>query len=130
MGPKKRLVLVKLRDRMEGDGEDTEEGGCLDGESEWVGGWVGWMEENEAVRMSCCGLWMDRWVGGTYHNGGGRRGGGWLLLPIDRSGGVGGGGWEEDEHRAVRPSVLFLFSGESCVGGWVGGWVGGLNALL
>ena len=45
----------------------------------WVGGWVGWVEENEAVRMSCCGAiggcggWVcvggrgerrGRWVGG------------------------------------------------------------------
>ena len=22
----------------------------------WVGGWVGWMEEDEAVGMRCCGL--------------------------------------------------------------------------
>ena len=21
----------------------------------WVGGWVGWVEENEAVGMRCCG---------------------------------------------------------------------------
>ena len=50
----------------------------------WVGGWVrlwegrgdrggsnellwgvgGWVEENEAVRMRCCGLWDGGWVGG------------------------------------------------------------------
>ena len=32
----------------------------------WVGGWVvdGKVEENEAVRMSYCGLGMGGWVGG------------------------------------------------------------------
>ena len=33
----------------------------------WVGGWVGWVEENEVVRMSYCGLllgWVGGWVGG------------------------------------------------------------------
>ena len=29
-------------------------------------GWFGWVEENEAVRMSCClyGVWVGGWVGG------------------------------------------------------------------
>ena len=33
----------------------------------WVGGWMGWIEENEAVRMSCCELGVG-WAGGweTY----------------------------------------------------------------
>ena len=32
----------------------------------WVGGWVGWVEENEAVRMRCWtwGVWVGGWVGG------------------------------------------------------------------
>ena len=31
----------------------------------WVGGWVGYgkVEENEAVRMRCCGLGEGGWVG-------------------------------------------------------------------
>ena len=29
----------------------------------WVGGWFGWIEEEEAVRMSYCGLCMGGWVG-------------------------------------------------------------------
>ena len=31
----------------------------------WVGGWVGgWIEEEQAVRMSYCGLGLGGWVGG------------------------------------------------------------------
>ena len=30
----------------------------------WVGGWVDWMEEEEAVGMSYCGCWVGGWVGG------------------------------------------------------------------
>ena len=33
----------------------------------WVGGGVGWEEENEAVRTRCCMLgdgWVGGWVGG------------------------------------------------------------------
>ena len=33
------------------------------GENLWMGGWVGWVEENEAVGMSYCELGV-RWVGG------------------------------------------------------------------
>ena len=70
----------------------------------WVGGWmnrwmkergwelierwvVGWVEENEAVRMSCCeGGWVGGWVGGfTCWGGGWRMGRG--------GGGQGEGGW-------------------------------------
>ena len=29
-----------------------------------MGGWVGWIEENEAVGMSYCELWVGGWVGG------------------------------------------------------------------
>ena len=29
-----------------------------------VGGWVGWVEEDEAVRMSYCEVGVGRWVGG------------------------------------------------------------------
>ena len=43
--------------------EGTTDPLCLFG---WVGGWVGWVEENEAVRMSYCelGIWVGGWVGG------------------------------------------------------------------
>ena len=36
----------------------------------WVGGWaVGRIEEAQAVRMRCCGLWMGGWVGRwMYHS--------------------------------------------------------------
>ena len=30
----------------------------------WVGGWDRWIEEEKAVRMRCCELWMGGWVGG------------------------------------------------------------------
>ena len=33
----------------------------------WVGGWVGWVEEEDAVRVSYCGFGMDGWVGGTSY---------------------------------------------------------------
>ena len=29
----------------------------------WVGGWVGWGEENKAVRMRCGTVWEGGWVG-------------------------------------------------------------------
>ena len=29
-----------------------------------MGGWVGWMEEEKAVRMSNCELGLSGWVGG------------------------------------------------------------------
>ena len=28
----------------------------------WVGEWVGWVEEDEAVRMRCWTLWVGGWV--------------------------------------------------------------------
>ena len=31
-------------------------------EGKWVGGWVGWVEENEAVGIRCCGLLGGGWV--------------------------------------------------------------------
>ena len=30
-----------------------------------MGGWVGWMEENEAVGMSYCELGLGKWVDGV-----------------------------------------------------------------
>ena len=67
-----------------------------------MGGWVGWVEEKEAVGMLYCELgvgWMGGWVGG------------WVTLRItevlERIG-FWGRGW----------------SGSFRVGGWVGGWVG------
>ena len=60
-----------------------------------LGGWVGWMEENEAVRMSYCELGVG-WVGG----------GGRCLVPYGRA----------------LPCGLWWPGGE--VGGWVGEWVG------
>ena len=30
----------------------------------WVGGWVGWVEEKQALRMSYCGFLVGGWVGG------------------------------------------------------------------
>ena len=39
----------------------------------WVGGWVGWVEEEQVVGMRCCGLlrggWVGGWVGGMYLSG-------------------------------------------------------------
>ena len=32
------------------------------GRGGWVGGWVGWVGENEAVRMSCWRTWVGGWV--------------------------------------------------------------------
>ena len=29
----------------------------------WVGGWVGWVQEEEAVGMRCWGSWVGGWVG-------------------------------------------------------------------
>ena len=31
--------------------------------SGWVGGWVEKVEEEQAVRMRCCGFWVGGWVG-------------------------------------------------------------------
>ena len=59
-----------------------------------MGGWVGWVEEEKAVRMSCCGVCMGGWVGG------------WV-------------GWVEEE-KAVRMSCCGVCMG-GWVGGWVGG---------
>ena len=40
-----------------------------------VGGWVGWVEDEQAVGMSYCGLGLGGWVGG-WVDGMGRWGGG------------------------------------------------------
>ena len=61
-----------------------------------MGGWVGWVEEDEEVRMRCCGLGLGGWVGG------------WV-------GGLGRGG------RGGSNEVLWAWIG--WVGGWVGGWI-------
>ena len=37
---------------------------CVHGCFGWVGRWVGWIEENETVRIRCCTSWMGGWVGG------------------------------------------------------------------
>ena len=50
----------------------------------WVGGWVGdrKVEENEAVRMRCCGFHRGGWVGGK-----GGWVGGWVKVGGGRVGG-------------------------------------------
>ena len=35
----------------------------IEREGEWVGGWVGCVEEDEAVRMRCCGGLGGGWFG-------------------------------------------------------------------
>ena len=44
----------------------------------WVGGWVGWVEEKEAVRMSCWTLEMGGWVGRWVNHSSGGWVGGWV----------------------------------------------------
>ena len=34
-----------------------------------MGGWLGWIEENEADRMNCWSLRLDGWVGGWVGEG-------------------------------------------------------------
>ena len=68
---------------------------------------MGWIEENEAVGMSCCeprGLsgWVGGWVGGTYLVF-------FLVAERPREEGI-------SEKRGEEPAVL------GGVGGWVGGW--------
>ena len=64
-----------------------------------VGGWVGWVEESEMVRMRCWGLLGGGWVGGWV---GEKRIA--LCCAFDRGG---------------------LGLGQArCCGRWVGGWVG------
>ena len=95
----------------------------LDAGREWVGGWVGWVEEIKAVEMRCCELevggWVVGWVGGgagcwTLY--------GWVVgaypffsflnLATSSSSGVA---------RYFFMRVTMAFWGG--VGGWVGGWV-------
>ena len=67
-----------------------------------VGGWVGWVEEREAVGMRC---WRT-WAGGRV------------------------GGWEEEESgwEGRKEEEVGGWKRKRCwetwVGGWVGGWVG------
>ena len=63
-----------------------------------MGGWVGWVEENEAVLTRCWALWVGGWVGYLAFGG--------VDVDID----VGG--------RKLEGEV------DEGVGGWVGGWVG------
>ena len=75
----------------------------------WVGGWVGWVEENEAVGMSYCkgGLGGVDWVGGL---------GGWVGGWVGRwVGGLPVG--------CLQTWLLRRALGRPVGGGWVGGWV-------
>ena len=79
--------------------------------SGWVGGWVGWIEENEAVRMSYWTLGVG-WVGGWEET--------YCLLGEPQEFFCG------DEYRAhtrIAASVTVPV-------GWVGGWVRGLEKDL
>ena len=85
-----------------------------------MGGWVGgWVEEEQAVGMSCCKLgvgWVGGWVGRTGRQGLGRLSGerpgsaGNIVVSVSQ----GGGGLH---------AFNFVHLVEE-VGGWVGGWVG------
>ena len=59
-------------------GEEVGKGKGLGEVGGWVGGWVGlgWVEEDEAVRMSCCELGVR--VGGWVDGGGVNEVGGWV----------------------------------------------------
>ena len=36
---------------------------------DWVGGWVGWVEEGQAVGMLWVMVWVGGWVGGMRRTG-------------------------------------------------------------
>ena len=84
----------------------------------------GWVEENEAVRMSYCELgvgWVGGWVGGGLYLGAeedeGEEGGAQGL-----EGGVDGD--DAGGHDCACVAVGIVVEGRTWVGGWVGGWVG------
>ena len=103
--------------------------------NEWVGGWVGWIEENEAVGMSYCKLGV-RWVGGWVTH---------LVLEEEEEGrdyfvdgllsssswgreGSAGGGC--CSFLPLLSLFGFVRVSVACLG-WVGGWVGGcIRAVL
>ena len=112
----------------------------------WVDGWL-WEEEEEAVGMRCCPLWMGESVGGWDTHPGERVAGclrmqslkcwreglmrssralraSWKRTdpPIALYRGVGGwvGGWVEESE-----AILMSYGLGNWVGGWVGGWMGG-----
>ena len=90
-----------------------------------MGGWVGWVEEKTAVRMSYCGLWAGGWVSKEGKEGKKKRMDEWSRW-------VGGwvGGWERRLTLLALlnwpcPSLYASIEGKTVMeGGWVGGWVG------
>ena len=68
-----------------------------------VGGWVEEIEENEAVRMSSCGLLRGGWVGGWD-------------VPVQSQ------CWRGWRRGSLGRGFDFM---HTRVGWWVGGWVGG-----
>ena len=87
-----------------------------------MGGWVEEVEENEAVRTSCCelGVWVGEWVDSAGYWRGERdiyRG---MYLPTHPP--------TQSIHPAARLNrlhLLYLLIYHS-MGGWVGGWEGAL----
>ena len=90
-----------------------------------------WMEENEAVRMSCCWEgWVCGWVG-KYLSAGAGLGGSRVHLGQGGRDECLGAGAEAEEGKAAqgagkrghyRLSVGVWIGGVEWVGGWVGGW--------
>ena len=92
---------------------------------EEVGGWVGWIDEDEAVRMSCWTLWVGGWVGGwvcgRLYLGGrndsirGKDAIRELLTNLAQ---------EEGPHATARPTTQGVGELEAwCLYGWVGGLI-------
>ena len=77
---------------------------------------MGWVEEEEAVRMRCCGLLGGGWVGG------------WRESRQFVNGWVGGwvGGWMKriwvGGKGRTRNDLLGGDVSKGKMGGWVGGW--------
>ena len=89
----------------------------------WVGGWVGWVEEEQAVRMRYCMLWVGGWVGGWE----GRRTRSHFLIPSSLK--------EAAGRTGSKPITFMSKAWPLCWEREVGGWVeegekGGWNEVL
>ena len=111
-----------------------------------MGGWVGWIEEDEAVLMSYCELEVGGWVDKAVE-------GGWeasLVHEAEEGESAGqlercvlsrwvGGGGGEGLNELLSVGVGWVGGwvgggkgrgGSSYIGGWVGGWVGESSIYL
>ena len=78
----------------------------------WVGGWVGWVQEEEAVRMGYWNKWVGGWVGD---------------LPVGSS--TGRSSDSSQRERKKSAGLAYWGQWKPRVGGWVGGWLSKMNDL-